>query len=150
LATIEDLYNAFKQVDLRRELPVLIVNTKTQIQIKVTNQMDKGELSTGYKIAPTYGSDYYAGIKNKLNPTPGYGTPDIRLTGDLYNEIDITANEDEYDIESNVPYAKSPSILKYGDNLLRMSEDSKQEYCDETLGPAIQSYITEKTGLTFN
>jgi hypothetical protein len=150
LATIEDLYNAFKQVKLREDLPQIIQATSYEINILVINQLRVGKLSTRDPIRPAYASTYYANMKQAIGSEAAFKTPDIKLTGAYYAALGVSVTQDEYDIESTVPYADSKQILQYGDDLLRLSEDSKQIYCDETLGPAIQSYITEKTGLTFN
>jgi hypothetical protein len=150
MATIEDLYEAFKQVRLREDLPQIIQETSYKINLLVKDQLAIGKLSNGNSIRPTYASLYYAKMKQAIGSQAELNTPDIKLTGAYYAALGISVTQDEYDIESTVPYADSKQILQYGDDLLRLSEDSKQIYCDETLGPAIQSYITEKTGLTFN
>lgn len=149
MATIDDLYEAFSTVKLSDELPNLIQGTSYEIDAKVIEQLQQGLLSTGDKITPFYASPNYATKKFKLNSAPGFGIPDIKLTGALYAGIGVSATKDEFNIESTVDYAKNQSILQYGDNLLRLSEDNKQAYCDETLQPAIQDYITAKTGLLF-
>jgi|GEM_PF-1873151 hypothetical protein len=149
MATIQDLYEAFSQLHLRESLPIIITETGPQIVELVQEQLQQGNLATGEKISPQYVDDEYAKLKNEMNASPGYGIPDAKYTGALYDEMKAEASGDTYDIESSVDYAKSKNILQYGPQLLAMSEDSKQTYCDETLGPAIQQYITEKTGLLF-
>ena len=149
MATIKDLYEAFGAVRLREDLPEIIQGTSKEIEILVKSQLSNGELSTGEKISKPYASTYYANKKHNLNPSPGYGIPDVKLTGALYDGISVTVTTDEYDIESSVDYSKADSITQYGPQLLAMSEESKQIYCDDTLLPAIQNYITERTGLTF-
>jgi hypothetical protein len=148
-ATIEDLYEAFSQLRLRDELPELILATSYDIEVLVKAQLDMGELSTEQKIAPSYKSKYYAVKKVALNPTPGYGIPDVRVTGAYYKGIGVTVEGEDYSIESNVEYALSPQIAQYGPNLLRLSEGSKEAYCNEALSPAIEKYISNVTGLVF-
>lgn len=150
MATVNELCEAFLKLRLREELPEMIRETGTEIALKVEKQLAKGELSTQAKITPTYQSDFYAKAKARMNSAPGYSTPDLRHTGDYYRGIGVALlSSNEYAIESDVPYAHNASIEQYGDNLLRLSEQSKEEYIEETLLPKIQTYITEKTGLTF-
>lgn len=150
MTTVSELYEAAKKLRLREELPEMIRETGGQIAVKVENQLSKGELSTKAKITPTYKSDTYANVKARMNAAPGYSTPDLRYSGDYYKGIGVAILSDkEYAIESDVPYANDASIAQYGDNLLRLSEQSKEEYIEETLLPKIQTYITEITGLTF-
>jgi hypothetical protein len=149
MGTIADLYEAFSQVKLREELPNLIQATSYEIDTLVISQLDKGELATGEKITPSYASNYYSKKKEQMNPTPGYGTPDIKYTGNLYKNIGVSVTQDAYDIESSVPYADDQSITQYGDKLLALSEENKEVYCEETLLSKIQEYITGKTGLIF-
>lgn len=145
--TIDDLYEAFSRVNLRQELPNLILATSYEIDVLVISQLDKGELSTGSKITPSYASNYYANKKAALNATPGIGTPDLRVTGRYYSGIGVAVKGAEYDVESNVPYAQADSITQYGDNLLRLSDPNMTAYSENTLFPAIADYIRGLTGL---
>lgn len=150
MTTIAELYEAVSKLRLREELPEMIRETGVEIAIKVEKQLAKGELSTGDKIKPEYAAPAYSKTKSTMNPMAGYGTPDLKYTGDYYKGIGVALlSSAEYAIESDVPYAHNASIEKYGDNLLRLSEQSKEEYIEETLRPKIQNYITEITGLTF-
>lgn len=147
MGTIQQLYEAFQNVNLKEELPNLILQTSFEIDVFVQVQLDQGLLSTGEPIAPSYASDYYAKKKNNMNGTPGFGTPDLHYTGAYYKGIGVSIKNDTYDIESNVSYAHEDSISQYGDDLLRLSEEHKEQYANESLLPAIGNYIKEKTGL---
>lgn len=150
MSTIDELYEDFAKLNLREKLPELVRATSFEIVALVIEQKQKGELSTGQKITPSYKDPAYAKKKYwQYNPLPGYGTPDGRLTGALDAALSVSFNGDEYDIESKVEYADSPQIAQYGDNLLRLSDTNMQTYCDDTLAPAIQDYVTEITGLIF-
>ena len=149
MATIEQLYEAFSQVKLREDLPELIRENGTAMAELVEDQLQGGKLSTGNPIQPAYANAYYAKKKASMNSLPGYGIPDLKVTGDYYAGIGVAIkSEDEYDIESDVDYANNASITQYGEELLALSDDNKQVFCDETLSPAIGKYIAEKTGLT--
>lgn len=147
MATIEQVYQDFSQVRLREDLPDLIHETGPELVKLVLAQLADGKRPDGSSIDPSYAGKYYSQKKYGLNSAPGYGVPDLRVTGQLYDQTELVIkSETEYDIESFVDYAQQPSILQYGDVLLP-SEDSKQTYCDDSLGPAIGKYILDKTGL---
>lgn len=144
MTTIAEAYEAFAQITLREDLPAMIIEGQTEMRELVSGQLVEGKLSTGNSIAPSYASSYYAKKKFALNPTPGYGVPDTKVDGRLHDGIIITAENDEYDIEWPVDW---PSITQYGPTALMLSEQSKETFCDATLGPMITKYIEEKTGL---
>lgn len=146
MSTIEEVYEAFSSIRLRENLPRLIKNTEYPMVLKIIEQHKRGELSTNEKITPSYGSAIYTKFKNSLNPAPGYGTPDGTLTGAYNADLHVIVTADEYDIKSSVPYAMSPSLLQYGTNFNKLSEQSKIEYCNEALFPEIEKYIAEVTG----
>lgn len=149
MGTIAELYEAVSRLRVREKIPEIIEETSHEISLLVQSQLQKGKLSTGAEIRPAYASTYYSNIKYRMNPTPGQGTPDIKFTGRLYDGIKVIANQETYSIESNVSYANSKSITQYGDNLLRLSDESISKYVDETFAPRLQQYITDVTGLTF-
>lgn len=151
MTTIEQLYEAFSNVRLREDLPELIRENGTVMAELVEGQLIQGKDATGESITPSYANKYYSKKKFSMNSLPGYGIPDLKVTGDYYKGIGVAIkSEDEYDIESDVPYALNPSISQYGDNLLALSDDNKQVFCDQTLAPAIANYILEKTGLVLS
>src|ERR1700688_2324220 len=148
MTTISELYEAFGQINLREDLQILILENGTAIAELVESQLEQGKLGNDTKIAPTYANKYYSKKKYGMNPTPGYGVPDLKVTGEYYKGIGVAIRSaDEYVIESDVPYALQPSITQYGDELLALSDENKQIYCNDTLGPAISDYILEKTGI---
>lgn len=148
MATIQEVYEAFAAVKLREDLPGIVQENGAALAELIKGQLIQGKLATGDTIAPSYASKYYAKKKFDLNSLAGYGNPDAKLSGNLYDAIEVTEKSvDEYNIDSTVEYAHNKSIEQYGPELLTPSEDSKQEFCDNALGPAISKYITEKTGL---
>lgn len=149
MGTINELFEAVRDLYLRESLPIIITETGPEIVKLVQSQLEQGNLANGSKIVPPYASDEYAKIKSSMNPLAGYGVPDIKYSGQLYANMYAEATGGTYDIESTVDYAKDKNILQYGDQLLALSEANKEKYCEQTLLPAIQEYITEKTGLIF-
>lgn len=144
MATIQQVYEDFAKINLREALPAMIVEGESEIKELVTGQLIEGKLSTGSPIAPSYASTYYSKKKFALNSAPGYGVPDLKVNGKYYEGITVTAESDEYDIVSPVDW---PSVMQYGPEALMLSEQSKETFCDTTLGPAITKYIEEITGL---
>lgn len=144
MTTLAEAYEAFSQINLREDLPAMIVEGESEMRELVTGQLLEGKLSTGEPIVPSYASTYYSKKKFALNPTPGYGTPDLKVNGKYYDGITVVSQGDEYDIVSPVDW---PSVMQYGPEALMLSEQSKETFCDATLGPKITAYIEQKTGL---
>lgn len=149
MTTISDLYEAFGRLKIKEQLPEMIKKTEYELITKVISQHKKGILATSRSIRPAYVSKNYSSFKNALNSAPGYGTPDIHVTGAYDADMHVTIKGEDYEIDSGVDYAKSASITQYGNDLNLPSEESKAEYWNEALLPQIQEYITEITGLEF-
>ena len=141
------MYQAFGQLKVREQIPELVKKTQYQLITKVIGQRDKGIDGSGQKITPSYASSYYSKFKASLNPAPGFGTPDGKVTG-LYNsELSLDTNNDTYTIDSAVDYAQAASLVQYGNNFNLPDDQSKEEYWDETLAPEIQDYIRNGLGI---
>ena len=77
------------------------------------DQMMRGKDATGEDIAPSYRSDAYAEMKQRMNSQPDHGTPDLRLTGDFYNAFYF--DTDTLMVTSSDP--KTPMLVeKYSNN----------------------------------
>ena len=78
------------------------------------NQLLDGEMPNDKPIEPSYLGNSYAAFKNKKNPRPTLGTPDLNLTGGNYNGIRLVKKSVlTYSLE-NIN-SKAPSLIKkYG------------------------------------
>lgn len=148
MSTIDALYQDCLKLDLKGEIPQLIVDNGAEAGHLVETQLAQGQLSTGASITPEYANTYYSRKKESMNSTPGYGVPDLKYSGDYYKSIGVALkSEQEYVIESDVPYANDPQITQYGEDLLKLSDDNLTIFAEKTLLPAIGKYIKEITGL---
>lgn len=146
--TIQGLLDKVKTVNLREEVPVII--KRTSAELILFNQLQlytKGQDSLGSKLAP-YKSIAYAHKKEAMNPQPGYGNPDGKLTGEFYQGFYVEADQKVFGVDSKD--GKSDKLKKqYGDTIFGLDQENKKKY---SLGPVfngVRKYITFKTGLVF-
>lgn len=147
MPTISEVYTAFSHLKIREQIPLLVKKTEYPLILKVIGQHKQGISGTGQKITPSYVGKTYSAYKASLNSAPGYGTPDIEVTGAYNSELHLTVKGDEYEIDSDVSYAQSASLTQYGNSLNLPDETSRGEYWNETLAPEILEYISETTGI---
>jgi hypothetical protein len=104
---LEEFNNKLHNLDVDLlKLEVLDEESNTILALN-KEQMSRGENYKGQKITPKYKSPYYARKKNRLNPAPGLGTPDIEVSTNLKDEMDIvTPTKKIYNIVSFVGYVK--------------------------------------------
>src|SRR5690348_238105 len=67
-----------------------------------TQQMYEGKNSDGGEIG-AYRSEVYAEMKNQMNSLPGFGVPDLKLTGAFYEGYSLRIQGGEIEETSNVP-----------------------------------------------
>lgn len=67
-------------------------------------QMFEGKDSQNKKIKPKYRNKAYSSFKNQENPLPGSGTPDLKLSGDMYNAMFVEVSGSNYIVGSAVDY----------------------------------------------
>lgn len=94
------------------------------------DRLYKGENAQGQKIRPNYSRVKYARAKNQMNPLPGLGTPDLKVTGRFYAEFYLTANNGKFEIFSSDEKAKVLKA-KYGDIFGLTVEDERIVNFDE-------------------
>lgn len=142
---LSEMIDGFKKVNLKEALPGLLVEAGPELVQKVRNQLNTGTDATMNKITPKYADAYYGGAytreKNQMNPLPGKGTPDLYLTGFLYQGLTLKAEGGTYDITSEVDYFTAPQIAQYGDEVFKVSDDNKSAFNQKTFGPLIMNYV---------
>lgn len=148
MATILSMLTKVRSVNLRDQVPVIIEQTKEEavklnrLQLYDMSQ-DKNEMSL-----LIYRSPSYATYKNKRNPKPGLGHPDLFLTGSFQNKMFATVEKETLNISSRD--SKTFDLIKqYGDDIFGLSEKSKSIYANGVVYEGIRRYITNKTGLKF-
>lgn len=142
----DDLRNKISALDIDKVAAASIEETADVISDLNAEQLHRG-LTAFDGNFPTYRNDEYARMKNKMNPLPGYGNPDIFLTGAFVRDIETKVVGDDVEITST--NSKTEMLVKkYGDKyLFGLSEKFHQEYVNETLQPVWIKKIKEATGL---
>ncbi|MFA5768607.1 MAG: hypothetical protein WC871_03610 [Bacteroidales bacterium] len=90
----------------------------------------KAGLSSGGNKLRRYASTVYAAFKSGMNPSPGFGNPDLLLTGEFHQSIvaEVTAEE----VAFRATDQKAGNLLsKYGDNILGLSVESCGTFADK-------------------
>lgn len=148
MTTISQLTKRLESLNLRAQVPVIIDNTKSEIVVSVKEQLHSGIDGTGKSIQPKYRSNSYAYRKQQINPKPGFGVPDLKITGKFYNSISVLVDNTSFTINSSD--TKAPKLeTKYGEDILRMSPTSVTNYAQGKFFQELKKYIIGKTGLQF-
>jgi len=146
MATASQLEERLRNLNLRDILIASIQETAADYAVLNTNQLYEGVDGTGQKIAPQYASEGYADMKSKMNSAPGYGTPDLHLTGAFYRGYQLVVEGDELIKDSNVEYADE-LFEKYGNHIGQLDAENHEQYVDNTLAPVFYDKVREETGL---
>jgi len=137
MGKIQAYIDKLKAIDEQSQTSALlrIVNGH-QAQLIDLNQSQllAGRNSRGEELGQ-YRSASYAALKNRLNPLPGYGVWDLRLSGDLYRAMFVEASSFPVMIDSSDSKAdKFRDASPFG-----FEPKSKNEIVQE-LKPEIQEY----------
>lgn len=120
MGTILTLKKWADSVDLKQTAELVLLDNERRVTKLLRDQHLRGESGNGGKISPKYSYPYYALRKERLNPRPGYGTPDLEYSGEMHDTLYI--EEDRFTFHSPVEYFQD-LLLKYGDAFV-LSPDS--------------------------
>ena len=126
-------------MDVKQASYEAVVQTKEVITDLQKEQMYQGLNSEGKKIG-RYRNNKYARAKFDMNPLPGLGIPDLKLTGAFYAgfktevtpEIFITSSTDEKNADLTAKY-----------DPFGLDQESKTEYADK-LKPVFTKNVRDK------
>jgi hypothetical protein len=97
-------------------------------------QLMQGVDSSGGKIVPKYApfrmqtGEFYAEMKNKMNAAPGFGTPDLKLTGSFHKSIKYQVNKTDVESISQDPHnLESKYSNGIFENVLKIGSESKKK-----------------------
>lgn len=145
MATIKGLFNKVSALDIDKVTRDAMEETKDFIAQENVEQMNKGINAEDVKIG-RYRNPVYAELKNLQNPLPGYGVPDLRLTGAFYQGIRTEISGDKVITTSNDP--KTEKLIKqYGPKIFGLSDPYKREFLNDHLRPTFSEKIKEAIGI---
>lgn len=154
-----DFCDAVELIDPVRTVQLCIQSTSFEMVAFNCKQLESGltsldstlqpydpKLKYYGKQYPEYKGDFYQVFKNKLNPKPGIGNPDLFLTGEFYKGIGVVVTPTEYTVNSTSENAPRLEI-KYGSEIYGLTPQNQGIYCEETLQPAIIASLVQQIGL---
>ena len=137
MASIFDIQARVKQIDLRRIAEDILVSTEDELIKLNQEQLESGMDADSEEITPSYYSDAYAELKQRMNSKPKLGTPDLKDTGAFHGGIFLDI--DRWNMWS--ADAKTPSLVKKYGNVLGLNEISLRKYRARTFRPRLSEEI---------
>lgn len=110
-----------------------VIETSNQLSNLNTEQMHRGLNSEGRPIGE-YALPTYAEAKHRMNPLPGFGVPDLKVTGAFYEGVYTDVGGMKVEIDS-VDSKADDLKARFGENIFGLSDNYKSEYIREFLKP---------------
>lgn len=151
MGTVASLIRNLNTLDLGSEVVEAVKETAQDfIDINTEGQLLQGTNASGGLIKPNYADKYYARKKAIMNPLPGFGTPDLKLTGEFYKRFEIgKVDTQQIEIKSDVDYAQYLEA-KYSENIYGLNDTNRPKYTFGAFFEALKKRITNVTGLNFS
>lgn len=141
MATINQMIKRMEAVNMQEIVGDAIEQTKEQLKERQQQQMLEGEAKTG-KIG-RYRNLSYAGRKQLMNPRPGFGNVDLKLTGNFQDGIRIVVGPNSVNIDSSDE--KAPELkAKYDEKIFGLNKRNASDYSLQDMGPAATKIIKGK------
>ncbi len=147
MATLRQMVNRVKRV--KEAIPDLYVramqeNAEVMAQLN-REQLERGRNALGQLIRPKYASKYYANKKQRMNSKPPKGTPDIKLTGELYEELSVENQGNDFYFGSETNH--TGYMTDRYDELFGLAPKSKEAYVQKDLLPIFLKKIRAALGV---
>lgn len=123
MGTVRNLLNRVRSFNVIRAAGTAMKANETEILEINKEQLQEGKNSDNEPVG-FYRSVGYALYKNKRNPKAGYGTVDLKDTGDFYRSFTLTINGNVYTISATD--SKMPELVsKYSPKIFGFMEENK-------------------------
>ncbi|MDP4151194.1 MAG: hypothetical protein Q8943_17440 [Bacteroidota bacterium] len=144
MSTIRGMLEKFRSLDTDLLVEQSVSETTDQYANLNTEQLHQGLNADGEQIGQ-YRNELYATMKHEMNPLPGFGVPDLRLTGAFYAGIRSVIQGDAVVTEST-DEKNTALVEKYG-HLFGLSDKFRQEYVNGSLRPRFRQKVRDVTGV---
>jgi hypothetical protein len=126
MATIEDVTKSWASLNFIDEVLSTMSDMSRELADQNRLQLKKGQTAKGGKFNE-YASDTYASMKNRMNPLPGFGNPDLFLTGKFASEIRLIVSLSEGDMGSTDTKESKLESMYGADNIFGLNDESLGE-----------------------
>lgn len=142
------MFRKFQSLDLRGQVPKIIASSTDEIETLNKKQLYEKSVDRNGEPLRLYASLSYAIEKNRKNPMPGFGRPDLFNEGSFFRQFFTVVGANYYETSSR-DSKTSGLVAKYSSDIFGLTKENKAKYASETLFEGIKSYIVGKTGVGF-
>lgn len=134
MATTLDIVKRFEGLNVDTVSQEAMEQVTTPLKEKQKDQLLSGLNRMGEQIGK-YRSPAYAKKKYAMNPLPGEGIPDLKLTGAFHREVYAEVRGDKVIVDSTNDKTQA-LVNKYGEKIFGLNTEKKIEFIKEDLKPA--------------
>lgn len=131
MKVLNELVAKLKAIPTERFLQEIAIDARPQIEDKVINQLDQGIDGEGNKIEPPY-TEFTIG-KKKFEHKP-YDRVTLNDKGNFWKGIKANVMSTGFELIGTDPKTEMLEE-KYGDDLIKLTDESKEELRDEVFIP---------------
>lgn len=136
------MLRSVRSVELRDVMLDSMADTAPEYVKDQKDQLYAGFDSKGQRLK-SYASELYAEKKNQMNSAPGFGNPDLKLTGAFYDSIRADIDNDGFQVSASDEKANMLEE-KYGKAIYTLGTDAKSGYLTEELAPVFIENVVKK------
>lgn len=142
--TINSFNKNLLALNLRNEAMTALAQTEDSLLSNQTSQLIVDGLNKDGRNLKKYKKKEYSEFKNSMNPMPGLGNPDLKLTGAFLKALKLEiVNNKEYDIISTD--SKYQDLRnKYGRSMLGLNKASIKRYKEKAFQKQLVDNVKAK------
>jgi hypothetical protein len=145
MTTILSMIKRVQSFDVTKAAAEAMEEAAPLLTDRQKDQLLEGKNAKGQKIG-RYRNPAYARMKAAMNPVPGLGVPDLKLTGDFWKGIYVDIRGDRVIIDS-VDEKTQDLVDKYSEAIFGLNKNTKAEFVREDLRPVFIKTVREKLKL---
>ncbi len=127
MATIPEAVSAWTKLNFKDEISKTMEDMAIEIADQNRAQLKKGQTAKGGKFKE-YATDFWSVLKHRMNPIPGFGNPDLFVTGDFASLIKLQMSlSDSGEMFSEDPKNDRLEGMYGAENIFGLNDESLGE-----------------------
>ena len=134
---------------IRRAITQALREHAPDLEDELRAQLSEGRMpgSRGREkaIVPKYRNAQYEKKKHRMNPRPGLGTPDLKLSGELHKSLKARVKSSSVSFEiTDTDSRKVEQVEKRWGDAFQLSKERWHAFNREVVGPELRRIILSK------